>query len=134
MSSIDALRHLLEVAAQRELRPAEAEQLVDALSTPADPETLRSLHARYLERDRFAVGDIVRWKAGLRNKQLPEYETPAVVVEVLDEPIVDSLHGPETPYFRERLDIALGVLDPEDDLVVFHYDSARFERFPSGRD
>jgi hypothetical protein len=111
--------------------PAAGYQAATTAGPDVDPKRLASLYAAYNERTTFAPGDLVRWKPGLRNKELPEYSLPAVVMDVLEDPVTDDFHGPNTPYFRERLDIALGVIDPDDDLVVFHYDSARFERFPS---
>ncbi|MGV6831283.1 MAG: hypothetical protein ACWA5P_06960 [bacterium] len=35
----------------------------------------------------FEKGDIVRWKQGMRDRKIPLEGEPAIVVEVLDEPI-----------------------------------------------
>lgn len=76
-------------------------------------------------------GMIVRWKPGLRNYRWPEYSQPAIVLEVLSEPILDHDHDAGSAYFRERLDLVLGLFidKPEvrGDLLAFHYDSRRFQ-------
>lgn len=129
MPSRETVRDLVDRVVSGELSPDQIAELTDALvPMRADPEILLTRYAAFVERSSFVPGDLVQWKLGLRNKQLPDYGVPAVVVEVF-EPLTDTFHGPATPYFRERLDITLGVLDSDDDLVVFHFDSARFERF-----
>jgi hypothetical protein len=40
----------------------------------------------FQERHAFAVGDLVTWKPGLKNRRIPRYGQPAVVMEVLDPP------------------------------------------------
>jgi hypothetical protein len=35
----------------------------------------------------FKVGDIVRWKPGLRNRTVPDYGQPAVVRQIIDRPL-----------------------------------------------
>ncbi len=75
----------------------------------------------------FKLKQLVRWKQGLKNKGLPEYNEPAIVWEILDAPRFDNEHGAGTPYFHEPLDIILAVMDEDDDFVLFHFDSRRFE-------
>jgi hypothetical protein len=76
----------------------------------------------------FNPKQLVRWKSGLKNKGLPEYNEPAIVWEVLPHPRFDNdAQSAGTPYFHEPLDIILAVLDEDDDFVLFHYDSRRFE-------
>lgn len=76
----------------------------------------------------FKVGDIVRWKEGLKNRKVPNEKLPAIVVEVLDKPIYDEKAEVGSTYFREPLDIILGMII-KGDLITFHYDSRRFEPF-----
>ena len=70
---------------------------------------------------------LVKWKRGLRNRVIPRDGEPAIVVELLKEAIMDSERDPGSSYFREPLDIVLGVIDPDGDFAVFHYDRRRFE-------
>lgn len=85
-----------------------------------------------LQTHRFMPGSLVRWKSGLRNRTRPEYDEPAVVVEVLDRPVLDKETDSGSPYFQEPLDLLLGIIDEEGDFVIFHYDRRRFEPFPAG--
>ena len=81
---------------------------------------------------RFAPGDLVTWKPGLRNHRVPHYGQPAVVIQVLAEPILDQENGEAgSAYFREPLDLVLGLIWDSDpgrgELISFHYDSRRFQ-------
>ena len=90
-------------------------------------ESLRTLQRRFLERHELTVGEIVRWKKGLKNRKRPAYNEPVVVVELLPDPIHDATDESGSTYFRERLDVVLGVLDAEGDFLLYHYDQRRFE-------
>jgi len=52
-----------------------------------------------------------------------------MVVELLEQPVVDSTFESGSIYFRERLDIILGFLDEDDEFCLLHYDSRRFEPY-----
>lgn len=82
-----------------------------------------------IEKHTFKEGDLVVWKQGLKHKQVPDYGVPAVVIKVLAEPILDNEAPLASPYYREELDVLLGILDDDDDLLCFYYDSKRFEPF-----
>ncbi len=77
----------------------------------------------------FAVGDLVQWKCGLTNRKMPSAGQPGIVVEVLAKPVTDSTEKTGSPYFGEVLDVRIGVLEPDGDLLIFHMDSRRFEPF-----
>lgn len=86
-----------------------------------------SLHRRYA----FRPGDLVTWKTGLRNKRLPRPGRPAVVVDILPDPVMDAGNDAGDPYFREPLDIVLGVFIEHGrhrgDFITWHFDSRRFQ-------
>lgn len=97
---------------------------------------LRDYQKKLSEKHSFAVGDLIKWKEGLRNKGIPKSEEPAVVVEVLDRINAHFDEGKDsgTPYFKEKLDLRIGVIDPDDDFVTFWVDSERFEPLVSEED
>lgn len=99
----------------------------------AGEDTLSKLHSCFdalTERNEFAVGDLVQWKAVLKNKKLPEVGRPAVVLQKLDSPVFDDeSRSSGSPYFREPLDIVLGLIDEDGDFLMFHYDSRRFQPY-----
>lgn len=99
-----------------------------AVSLPrTDAVQLRRMGKILLNADaEFKPGDIVEWKKGLKNKRYPAYEGVAVVIEKLEQPIYDDSDGPGSPYFREPLDLILGLNDEEGNFVLFHFDSRRF--------
>jgi hypothetical protein len=73
------------------------------------------------------AGMLARWKPGMKNRTSPDYDAPMMVVEVLEQPIIDTTFDSGSIYFRERLDIILGFLDADDEFCMLHYDSRRFE-------
>jgi hypothetical protein len=76
----------------------------------------------------FKPNQLVRWKDNLKNKALPEYNAPAIVWEILTQPIFDNAkgNGAGSRCFNEPLDIVLGVMD-ENEFVLIHCDSRRLE-------
>ena len=84
-----------------------------------------------LSKHSFKPNQLVRWKEGLKNKAVPEYQEPAIVWEIFPQPIFDSAKGlgAGSRYFNEPLDIVLGVME-ENEFVLLHYDSRRLEPMP----
>lgn len=98
----------------------------------ADQGDLQELYRRFTAPPAkpFVPGMLVRWKPGLSNKRFPAYGEAAVVVEVLDTPCVDPEAEAGLTYFREPLDLVLGVRYKTGDFLLWHYDSRRFEPLP----
>lgn len=98
---------------------------------------LRQRYEAMTSRQTFRPGDIVTWKPGLKNRRLPSYGKPAIVMEVLDPPIFDSERNSGDGYFREPLDIALGVFIEDGphrgDFITWHFDSRRLAPFTGAR-
>lgn len=93
---------------------------------------LKDRLAALLAPQALAVGDVVQWKPGMKNRRAPRYGQPAIVVEVLAQPVSADSHEPGSTYFREPLDVVLGVFWHEKpghgEFLAFHYDSRRLER------
>jgi len=97
---------------------------IEAPSVPLLAERLKA----FTTRECFQPGDIVQWKAGLKNKRLPKIDQFGVVVETLPAPVTDEDKGSSGSYFLEPLDIKIGLTDEDGDFVIFHYDSRRFTK------
>jgi hypothetical protein len=81
---------------------------------------------RFLRRHEFKPGQLVCWKAELKNRKYPAYGECGVVVSVLPVPVMDSAADSGSPYFREPLDIVLGFVGGDGDFITYHFDSRRF--------
>ena len=88
---------------------------------------LQTVYSRFIQKNYFQVGQLVKWKENLKNRELPYKNQPAIVIAVLDEPIVTNEDASGSPYFRETLDIILGILVNQETFLTFYYDSRRFE-------
>lgn len=86
---------------------------------------LKELAESYNTENNFKVGDAVKWKDGLKNRRRPRYKELLIVVKVLDDPIYEEERSSLSPYFREKLDIILGLIDDDDDFYTLYYDSNR---------
>ena len=90
---------------------------------------LQTAFNNFLKKDAFQVGQLVKWKKNLKNRQLPYISQPAIVVEILDKPVISNEEESGSPYFRENLDIILGMLVDDEKFFTFYYDSKRFEAY-----
>jgi hypothetical protein len=91
---------------------------------------LQAAKAAFEQAYQFSPGDIVVWKKGLKNRVRPSYNEPAIVLEILDEPLKDEkTQDSGKPYFNEPLDLKLGLLDADGDFLIFYYDKKRFEHY-----
>ena len=108
----------------------------ELLAAPAEEATqhLRLLYQRLTNGRERALrpGLLAVWKRGLKNRRFPAYGEPTIVMEVLEQPVVDSEHGAGWPYFHEPLDLLLGIVDKDGDFLVYHYDRRRFEPYDGG--
>lgn len=124
----NALNELID----QKIREAVAQQGMSSQTAKQDSdeiERLTHLCDELHNKTYFTTGDIVVWKDGLKNKNYPEYGQPAIVLERLDTPIVNSVEDAGSTYFNESLDIVLGLIshDEDDAFLVFYYDSRRFK-------
>ncbi len=86
------------------------------------------LFKRFEESHVFTKGQVVKWKPGLKNRNVPEYGQPCVVTGILSRPIYEDNAVSGSPYFMEPLTLIIGCYH-EEDLVEFHVDARRFEPF-----
>ncbi|GEM_PF-734640 len=86
----------------------------------------RALYQRFMRKHEFRPGQLVSWKAELRNRKFPAYGECGVVVSLLPEPVMDAGNDSGSPYFREPLDIVIGFIDGDGDFITYHFDSRRF--------
>jgi len=98
-------------------------------SKSAGPIALTAAFRSFQHRHQFAVGELVKWKPGFKITKRPDYDQPAVVVEVLDSPVFDGTTDAGYISFRQPLDIILGFMDSDGDFVAYYFDSRRFEPY-----
>lgn len=81
-------------------------------------------------RHSFSPGDLIEWKPGLRTKNAPEDNHPAVVIEAGLPFINDGDAG--SGYFHEPLDISAACI-MDGAFVIFHFDSRRMQPYTGPR-
>ncbi len=105
------------------------EELEEIEEEKTSPEQLKRMLEIYNKNYEFKVGDLVKWKPFMKNRKWPKKDEPAIVVEVLKEPIYDEFEKPNSPYFKEPLDIILGVRGPFGEFLLFYFNKKRFMPF-----
>lgn len=129
--SLERLLSSASPSASQKLKKALTVALAEHNSPNVSPEELRTrLQSRFnsfKSCHEFREGELVRWKEGLRNRSRPGDDEYGIVVEILDSPVIAHEHESGTPYFREPLDLVVGILDSDGDFICFHFDSRRFE-------
>lgn len=93
-------------------------------------EQVRKALEVFNQKHEFKPGDVVQWKPGMRNTcGFPEYGEPALVAAVHANPVYASNETGGSPYFNEPLDLMLAHIDGDDEFILYHYDSRRFEPY-----
>jgi len=88
---------------------------------------LVELFDRMRQRHAFEVGQLVKWKAGLKNRKFADYGEPAIVTAILPIPIFDPGEGSAgSPYFQEPLDFVVGIYRDEE-YLEYRVDGRRFQ-------
>ena len=124
-------RQLLDLIGLSEEAPLDllADEPLDGLNGDLGA-VLRERYRSFIQPHRFAPGDLVVWKAGMRNHRLPRYGQPVVVLEVLETPLFDAESDAGSTYYREPRDLVLGMIwetgPGRGDFVSFHFDQRRF--------
>ncbi len=125
-SGNDLLRKLGIKDSSGQLHLDDVEDDPESTTSIDEVDALKSRFQQFNQCEVLRPGMVVTWKLGLRNKRFPRYGQPAIVVQVLAEPILDEVENAGHTYWREPLDVVLGMLDPEGDMLTWHYDSRRF--------
>ena len=120
----DQKKNLLKVL----LKNALEENKKESIDNPQKILILKELRDSYEKKYDFNVGDIIKWKNKLKNRKLPEYDEPIIILEILDEPIFNVKEQIGSTYFNEKIDIKVGVIK-DNSLLTFCFESARFEPF-----
>lgn len=124
-----ALRNLLT----HNLESDDMKKFIDSLNVSKDDDSaikeLKKSYEAYISNESLSAGDVVSWKAGMRNRTLPNYRQPAIVIEKLQYPIFDESQNAGSQYFHEPLDLRVGFLDDNNQFVIYFYDSRRFEKY-----
>ena len=125
-----ALQSMLHNLANADGTAANAANAATALSNArkAKIASLRDSFARlqHTHPFHFKPGDLVRWQPGLKYKKLPAYGEPAVVVEVLPQPVFDENAPCGSAYFRSPCSLVLG-LQRDGKFSCWHFYGRRFE-------
>lgn len=90
---------------------------------------LKSVCKSFIKKESLEVGQIVKWKENLKNRKLPHKNQPAIVIAILDKPVISTDDEAGSPYFLETLDIILGIIVGDGTFLTFYYDSRRFEPY-----
>jgi len=129
----DKLRDLLQ-SLERErqkAKPAAASAETRQLSEK-EMKAIRTISDRckvYNSGIAYGVGDMVKWKKGMRNRRFPTADGVAIVTHVYPSPVYDKKAKESgSPQFHDPMSVILGVIDEDGDFVEFHYDGNRFER------
>ncbi len=110
----------------------------ELLAEPAEEagEHLRALLERLNNGRERALrpGMLATWKPGLKNRRFPRYGEPVVVVALLETPIINPGDESGSPYFREPLDLLLGMVRGDDrEFLVYHVDCRRFQPYEGSK-
>lgn len=115
------------------LESNDVKKFINSLDVTKDDDSaiqeLKKSYEAYISNESLSTGDVVSWKPGMRNRTLPNYRQPAIVIEKLQYPIFDESQNAGSQYFHEPLDLRVGFLDDNNRFVIYFYDSRRFEKY-----
>lgn len=123
---------LINLLAQN-LESDDMKKLINSFDVPKEDDSaiqeLKKSYEAYISNEPLSTGDVVSWRNGMRNRTLPNYRQPAIVIEELQYPIFDESLNAGSQYFHEPLDLRVGFLDDNNQFVTYFYDSRRFEKY-----
>lgn len=111
------------------LEVVRANELTEEQRDQAHQLTVCLEHLHRPRAEPLVVGDIVRWKPGMRDCKVPKESQQVVVMETFPAYVSDK-KGACSTGFRDPVDVRLAFLDEDDDVRMFTFDSRRFEKVP----
>ncbi|VXB34106.1 hypothetical protein [Aeromicrobium sp. 9AM] len=87
------------------------------------PSRLAEAFGSYSALQKFQPGQLIQWKPLMKNRPMPAYGAPIVLIEYLSEP--QAVDGDGDP-LEEPRDIRIGLLNGDGNFAVYTYNSARF--------
>jgi len=97
-------------------------------STSSEVSTLRKLAADFNKPCTLRVGDAVKLKPGFCSSRVPNYNTIAVVSEVLPQPYRDTTAEEGTTSFYQLISGRIAFLDSDGDITFLYVDLRRFRK------
>ena len=94
---------------------------------------LREAFASFVTEHTFTPGMIVRQKKQIGGYQSYGANDLAIVMKVLDEPILAEIDGGNTqssPWYRTPLSMVIGCIVGDESFMIYHVDGRRFEPVP----
>ena len=94
------------------LESNDVKKFINSLDVTKDDDSaiqeLKKSYEAYISNESLSTGDVVSWKPGMRNRTLPNYRQPAIVIEKMQYPIFDESQNAGSQYFHEPLDLRVG--------------------------
>ncbi len=118
-SEIEAIVKMLNALDQEEDEIKKEEEAPYIKEPTKYLEELGKRQKSYEDAATFSMGNIIIWKDGMKNKRLPEYAQPCIVMRINNPPVYDT-------DIHEFLNIVLGFIT-DGDFLTFSYDSKRFK-------
>lgn len=92
---------------------------------PAKLELLKKSFEIYSQDSNFNIGDIVKWKTQMKNRKVPDYDEPVIIIEKLEAPIINLTDEIGSAYYNEKYDIKIGIMR-DNTFLTYHFESKRF--------
>lgn len=91
-------------------------------------DSLKMAHEVFHQQHSFSEGDLIQFKPGMKHRKVPGKGQPAVVMELLEEPLKDPQAGFGDHYATCQYDMIIGVF-MKGEFINFYADSRRYEPF-----
>ena len=93
-----------------------------------DASQLLEMYKSYYYDSGLEPGDLVCWKKGLKDRKTPNYDEPAVLVEIIRGQR-EKKEDAGSLYFMSPIEARVGVVDKDGDFITWFVDLNRLERY-----